>query len=980
VDDGTISHYEILEPLGRGGMGVVYRARDTKLGRTVALKFLPADLGENEEAKKRFLREAQAASALDNPRICTIYEIGEADDGRPFISMAHCDGETLKDRIAEGPLPLDEARAVTVQIAEGLAAAHEAGIVHRDIKPANIMLTSGGVRILDFGLAKLSDSTHLTRTGATMGTPAYMSPEQATGGEVDHRTDLWSLAAILYEMVTGGRPFDGDNVTAIMYAILTNDPRPVNEVRPEVANDLATVIRRGLQREPSDRYSNARELLEDLGVETSRFGQTTAVSFQADRTVASDDPAAVSPGRQPSGIRRLPVIAGAVVVVAAAAVVAWWSLGRTSDEGGALDRVESLIEEKPLHVVGVLPFANRTGNESLDWYGDGLSRLVTDGLAGSRLLQVVGADRMAAVGDGGLAAAATELGLTAVVGGEILQGPEGLTVTARVTDPATGTSLGARRVDGVGEESLLRCADDLVAEARRGLGLPPAEQVDVHTADFVADNAEAYEAYLEGLRFFVDWRYDDAETSFREALALAPDYTMARYRLATVYAATGRTDEALSEIRRAASESDGLTDREARYIVANEAYFERRFEDALAAYRDLVDAYPYDTDARHLLAGLLADLGRYEEELDELAVLARLSPGNSVVHSMMGYAHLGLGDYTNAILELQRCVELEPTSANHHHSLGEVYQAQGELELASEEFEAALAIDPAFPLARISLGVVRALQGEWSEAESGFRELVDDETALPRTRLDAVFELASILRSRGRFREAAAALETMAPLLEAEGVREAMALSIRGTSLMELHDGRGARRLIDRAIDRSPGVPTRYLFARGLFELREGDLEAARATAAEIEGHALPADDPDRTEDKAAAFLRGSAVLAEGDTSAAITELSRAVALAGYDYAVYRLALARAYLGAGRLPEAMAAARQAAEPGDPADPRLDLELGRVRAELVLARVQKAMGRGPKAVSHAERFLAAWRGADPGLVETEEAKKIAGDVG
>jgi tetratricopeptide (TPR) repeat protein/TolB-like protein len=976
VDEGTISHYEILEPLGRGGMGVVYRAKDLKLGRTVALKFLPVDLGENEDAKKRFLREAQAASALDNPRICTIYEIGEADDGRPFISMAHCDGETLKDRIAAGPLPVDEARAIVIQIAEGLAAAHDAGIVHRDIKPANVMLTSGGVRILDFGLAKLSDSTHLTRTGATMGTPAYMSPEQATGGKVDHRTDLWSLAAILYEMVTGVRPFGGDNATAIMYAILTNDPRPVTELRPEAPDDLKRVIRRGLEREQSKRYGSAREVLGDLGVELSRFGQTAAVSFTAGQTAIADQSDVAIPRARRTLRRSAPLIAGAVGLVLAAAIFGWWGLSRDQRSGSTL--VDgAAVADQPLHVVGVLPFVNRTGNSDLDWVGGGLARLVTDGLAGSQLLQVVGADRMAAVDASALSVAAGDLGLTAVVSGEMLPGPEGFTVSARVVEPATGRSLAARRVDGLDGGSLLRCADDLVAEARRGLGLPPTEQVDVHTADFVADNPEAYEVYLRGLRFFVDWRYDAAEEAFREALALAPGYTMARYRLATVYAATGRTDEALGEIRRAASEADRLTDREARYIVANEAYFERRFDDALGAYRELVEAYPYDTDARHLLAGLLYEMGRYEDELAELRTLARLNPDNSVVHSMMGYAYLGLGDTTNAILELQHCVEIEPGSANNHHSLGEVYQAQGELELAAGEFEAALAIDPVFPPAMISLPVVEALQGQWSQAEGRFRAVVEDDAALPRTRLDAVFELAAILRSRGRFREAAEALESRAPLLEAEGVREAMALSIRGTSLMELGDARAARRLIERAIDRSPGVPTRYLFARGLLELRAGKPEAAQATAAEIEGHALPADDPDRTEDKAAAFLRGSALLAGGDAAGAITELSRAVALSGYDYAVYRLELARAYLAAGRLPEAMAAARQAAAAGDPADPRLDLELDRVRAELVLAEVQRAMGRGPKAVSHAESFLAAWQGADPGLADLEEARKIAG---
>lgn len=975
MDETTISHYELHEPLGRGGMGVVYRATDTKLGRSVALKFLPSDLGESEGAQKRFLREAQAASALDNPRICTIYEIGEADDGRPFISMAHCDGQTLKERIDQGPLPMDEARAITVQIAEGLAAAHAAGIIHRDIKPANIMLTSGGVKILDFGLAKLSGSTHLTRTGATMGTPAYMSPQQTTGGEVDHRTDLWSLAAILYEMVTGARPFGGDNATAVMYAILTDDPTPVVELRPEVPEDLARVIERGLQREPADRYGSAREMLTELGVELSRYGSTVSVGFDPGKTAISDEnDLGTGPSERKLRLKG-PILIGAAALVAVFVFGFWW-MNRDYASSGANTTIDAVVEEKPLHVVGVAPFTNRTGNPELEWMSNGFAQLVTDGLAASRLLQVVGADRMAAV-DGDETTVAAELGITALISGELLPGPGGITVAARVVDPATGTSLAARRVDGLDAANLLRCADDLVAEARRGLGLPPEESVDVLTADFVADNPEAYEAYLAGLRLFVDWRYDDAEAAFSEALALAPGYTMARYRLATVYAATGRTDEALSEIRRAAKQADTLTDRETHYILANEAYFERRFEDALAAYRELVESYPYDTDARHLLAGLLDDLGRYEEELEELEVLARLSPGNSVVHSMIGYAHLGLGDTTNAILQLQRCVELEPDSANHHHSLGEVYQAQGELELAATEFQAALAVDPSFPLAMIGLPMVQALQGDWSLAEENFRALAEDASALPRYRLDAAFELVSILRSRGRFRESVDILESRSPLLEAEEVREAMALSIRGTGLMELDDFRGAQGLIDRAIDRSPGVPTRYLFARGQLELDRADLEAARATADEIEGLALPVDDPDRTENKAAAFLRGSALLAEGDAAGAIAELSRAVALSGYDYAGYRLVLARAYLAAERLPEAMAAARQAAAPGNPADPRLDLELDRVRAGLVLAEVQQAMGRGPKAVSHAEDFLTAWRAADPGLPDIQTAQRMAG---
>jgi tetratricopeptide (TPR) repeat protein len=959
-------------------MGEVMRARDITLGRTVAIKLLPPDVGESERAKKRFLREAQAASALDHPRICTIYEIGEADDGRPFISMAYCDGETLQERIRRGPLSVDEARAITVQIAEGLAAAHAAGVVHRDIKPANIMLTPGGVKILDFGLAKLAGGTQLTRTGATMGTPAYMSPEQATGGEVDQRSDLWSLAAILYEMVTGVRPFGGDNATAIMYAILTNDPQPPAELRPEVPDEVVRVIDRGLQRDPAERYSDARELLADLGVELSQFSESMSASFRAERTVLVDsgDDDAV---RQHPRRRAALLLGAAVVLIVAIASSLWW-FGLRAHGDPVRSAVGAATEERPLHVVGVLPFTNRTGDPELGWMGEGLARLVSDGLAGSSLLQVVGADRIAAVSASTLPETASEIGLTAVIEGELLPGPEGLTVSARVVEPQSGTALAARRIDGLKADDLFGCADDLVAAARRGMGLPPEESVNVHTADFAAANPEAYEAYLDGLRSFVEWRYDEAERAFSEALALAPGYAMARYRLATVFAATGRTDESLSEIRRAAREADGLTDREARYINASEAYFERRFDDALAAYRELVDAYPYDTDARHLLAGLLYEMGRYDEEIAELEILARLSPGNSVVHSMMAYAHLGSGDTTNAILELQRCIELEPDSANNHHSLGEVYQAQGELDLAAGEFETALMIDPDFSLPKTSLGVVEILRRRWGAGEARFRGIVGDESAPPRARLDAAFELASVLRSRGRFREAVGVLESVAPLLEAEGVREAMALSMRGTSQMELGELAAAERLVHRSIERSPGVPTRYLFARGLLELRQSELGAVRATADEIEGHALPAGDPDRTENKAAAYLRGAALLAEGNPDAAVSELSRAVALSGYSYGVYRLELARAFLAADRLPEAMAAARQAAEPGDPADPRLDLELDRVRARLVLARVHEAMGRAPKAAAEAGVFLNLWSDADPEVTDPNEAKRIAGGAG
>jgi serine/threonine-protein kinase len=260
----TVSHYRILEKLGGGGMGVVYKAEDTRLKRTVALKFLPPDLTQDPTAKERFVHEAQAASALEHTNICSVHEISEHGD-QTFLVMGYYEGETLKKRIERGPLPLDQVMGIALQVARGLSRAHEAGIIHRDIKPANIIVTTrGDVKIVDFGLAKLSGRTLLTKTGTTLGTAAYMSPEQARGEAVDHRTDIWSMGVVLYEMVTGRRPFRSDYEQALIYLIINQDPEPLAKVCPESAAGLAQIVGHALAKQADDRYRTMELLLEDL--------------------------------------------------------------------------------------------------------------------------------------------------------------------------------------------------------------------------------------------------------------------------------------------------------------------------------------------------------------------------------------------------------------------------------------------------------------------------------------------------------------------------------------------------------------------------------------------------------------------------------------------------------------------------------------------------------------------------------------------
>ncbi|MBA2671803.1 MAG: protein kinase, partial [Gemmatimonadetes bacterium] len=327
-----ISHYEIFEKLGEGGMGIVYRARDTRLDRVVALKFPAPHLHGDDDTKARVIREARAASALDHVNICTIHEIGETDDGQVFIAMACYAGETLEKKLERTRLPLDEVLGYAVDMARGLAKAHEQGVVHRDIKPANVMVTEDAVvKLLDFGLARAADA-RLTGTGAVRATPAYMSPEQARGEHVDHRSDIWSVGVVLYEMLTGRRPFRGRHTQVVIHGILHDEPDPVGARRPEVPALLEQIIGRALAKRPAERHGDVEELLRDLlRVRGSLAGSSSVMSGLA----APSD----TPGR-PAGE---PLLPGGERVQVTAVV---WALGGSGGQGEQPDpeNLDRLIE------------------------------------------------------------------------------------------------------------------------------------------------------------------------------------------------------------------------------------------------------------------------------------------------------------------------------------------------------------------------------------------------------------------------------------------------------------------------------------------------------------------------------------------------------------------------------------------------------------------------------------------------------------
>jgi len=361
----TVGQYQILARIGGGGMGVVYSARAARLGRIVALKFLPPQWSHDSSAKDRFVREAQAASATNHPNICTIHDIETADDGQLFIVMAYYDGETLKKRLESGPLPMDEALDIATQVADGLAKAHAQGVVHRDIKPGNLILTEDGVRILDFGLATFADALRLTAENATLGTMAYMSPEQVRGLQADARTDVWATGVVLYEMLTGHSPFRGSHAEAIGYAVRNEQPTLIRDERPEVPEEVEQLVFRALHKETSVRYASGRELARALR-------QVRGLSVPPDlRTQPVPPPTAASKSTpRPARLGRRLTVA-AVVTLASLATTAW------------------LLWPSPRYAVAVIPVANQTGYSELDAYRLALTAELENQLADAEHIKVL---------------------------------------------------------------------------------------------------------------------------------------------------------------------------------------------------------------------------------------------------------------------------------------------------------------------------------------------------------------------------------------------------------------------------------------------------------------------------------------------------------------------------------------------------------------------------------------------------------------
>lgn len=731
----TISHYKIIEKLGEGGMGIVYKAHDTTLDRVVALKFLPHYLTSDPNEKERFYHEARAAAALTHSNIAVVYEIGEHDDpistGKQiFIAMEYVEGKTLKQFIESESPSIKKVLEIGIQICEGLAAAHERGIVHRDVKSENIILTpKSHAKIMDFGLAKLKGATKLTKAGSTLGTAAYMSPEQARGEEVDQRSDIFSLGVVLFEMLTGHLPFRGEHIAAIQYSIVNEEPPLLARYNEKITDELQHIISKTLEKDKEDRYQHVDEILSDLRRERKKleyakagYAKTTIGVQESSKltTISSVEETPPEHSKPRKNLKNIGIVLGGFILLVTVYLMFF-------------NQKADINTKIP---IAVIDFINETSDKELD----GLSGLLITDLEQSRRLEVLTRSRMFDIlaqmkmqnvnyiNEEAGKAICTNSNISLLAVGTVKKFGDMYSVDLKIIDVKTGKHVFASKADKKGKESIPSLIDEVAEKTRTELKEPSEEirESNKKIADITTTNLEAYQHYFLGENLINKLEFKEAEEEFKKAIAIDSLFGLAYYRLGYAIAwFSGSEEIARGPMHKAIALIDHIPERE-RYLVRSEyARIEQNMEASLATLREMERVYPNDKEMIYLIGDYSWHLGKFDDAVKYLEKVLSMDHNFERALQHLSWAYRSIKRYDKMFEIAQRYVSVSG-SYEAYQLVVEAYISLGKIDLAFSKLKSAIERFPTnYSFVRL-LSSLYAYKGMYEDAEKELKTLISE--------------------------------------------------------------------------------------------------------------------------------------------------------------------------------------------------------------------------------------------------------------